>query len=142
MTDRLNWFREARYGMFIHWGLYSELAGYWDGKRYDSIAEWIMHYARIPVAEYKKLMHTFNPVNFNAEEWVAHAKSFGVKYLCITAKHHEGFAMFDSKVTDYTIMHTPFGRDIVKELADACHRSGIVFCIYYSQKQDWYDPNG
>lgn len=142
MTDRLNWFREARYGMFIHWGLYSELSGYWKGQRYASTAEWIMSYAKIPVAEYKKLKDTFNPVNFNAEEWVAHAKAFGMKYLCITAKHHDGFAMFDSKVTDYTIMHTPFGRDIVKELADACHRNGIVFCVYYSQKQDWYDPNG
>lgn len=141
-SDRLKWFKEARYGMFIHWGLYSELGGYWNGKRYDSIAEWIMSYAKIPVAEYRQMMHHFNPVNFDAEQWVTYAKSFGVKYLCITAKHHEGFCMFDSKVTDYTIMNTPFGRDIVKELADSCHRHGIVFCVYYSQKQDWYDPNG
>ncbi|MGN0979688.1 MAG: alpha-L-fucosidase [Candidatus Avoscillospira sp.] len=142
MSDRMKWFRDARYGMFIHWGLYSQLAGYWNGVRYHSIAEWIMSYAKIPVKEYSQLMHSFNPVDFDAEKWVSYAKSFGVKYLCITAKHHEGFAMFDSKVTDYTIMHTPFGRDIVKELADACHRQGIVFCVYYSQKQDWYDPNG
>ncbi len=142
MPDRLNWFREARYGMFIHFGLYSQLAGYWNGTRYHTIAEWIMKYAEIPVAQYSQLMHSFNPVNFDAEEWVLSAKSFGMKYLCITAKHHEGFALFDSKYSDYTIMHTPFGRDIVKELADACHRHGMVFCVYYSQKQDWHDPNG
>lgn len=142
MTDKTKWFREAHYGLFIHWGLYSELGGIWKEEHLPRNTEWIMRQALIPFAEYKKLADTFNPVCFDAEEWVQQAEDFGCKYLCITAKHHDGFAMYDSAVSDYTIMHTPFGRDIVRELSEACRRHGIVFCVYYSQMQDWADPDG
>ena len=101
-----------------------------------------MRNAQIPLAEYRKLAETFDPVDFDAEAWASAAESFGSKYLCFTAKHHDGFAMYDSKVSDYNIMHTPFGRDVVKELAEACRRHNIKFCLYYSQMQDWEDPDG
>lgn len=142
MSDkRMEWFRDAKYGMFIHWGLYSILAGEWNGGDYSSAAEWIMRNAQIPLAEYRKLAGQFDPIHFNADDWVDRAVEYGAKYLCFTAKHHDGFAMFDSKVSDYNIMHTPFGRDVVKELSEACAKRGIVFCVYYSQMQDWEDPN-
>ncbi|MCI8854427.1 MAG: alpha-L-fucosidase [Lachnospiraceae bacterium] len=140
--EKMKWFREAKYGMFVHWGLYAELGGIWNGRHYPHGTEWIMKYARIPVQEYRKLADVFNPVDFDPEEWVEKAVRYGVKYLCFTAKHHDGFAMYDSKVSDYNIMHTPFGRDVVKELSQACRRHGIIFCVYYSQMQDWEDPNG
>ena len=142
MLQRLNWFEEARYGLFIHWGLYAELGGIWNGKSYPPGTEWIMRRAQIPLEEYKKLADTFNPVDFDAEDWAQKAEDFGCKYLCITAKHHDGFAMFDSAACDYNIMHTPFGRDVVKELSEACRRHSIKFCVYYSQMQDWADPDG
>ena len=142
MADkRMEWFRDAKYGVIIHWGLYSLLAGEWNGGDYSSAAEWIMRNARIPLAEYRKLVDQFDPTEFNADEWVDRAVKYGAKYLCFTTKHHDGFAMFDSKVSDYNIMHTPFGRDVVKELSEACAKRGIVFCLYYSQMQDWEDPN-
>ena len=140
-NDKMEWFRDAKYGMFIHWGLYAQLAGEWQGKDYTPCAEWIMRKAQIPLAEYRKLAETFNPVNFDAEKWVDCAVEYGAKNLCFTAKHHDGFAMYDSKVSDYNIIHTPFGRDVVKELARACEKRGIVFCLYYSQMQDWEDEN-
>ena len=142
MANKMEWFRDAKYGMFIHWGLYSILAGEWNGKDYTPSAEWIMRKAEIPVAEYRKLADVFNPVHFDADRWVDCAVEYGAKYLCFTAKHHDGFAMYDSKVSSYNIMNTPFGRDVVKELADACEKRGIVFCLYYSQMQDWEDENG
>lgn len=142
MTDRLKWFEEARYGLFIHWGLYSSLGGSWKDVQLSRNTEWIMRQAQIPFEEYRKLADTFNPVDFDAEQWVQKAEDFGCRYLCITTKHHDGFAMFDSAVSDYTIMHTPFGRDIVRELSEACHRHDIKFCVYYSQMQDWADPDG
>ena len=114
MKPGMEWFEQARYGLFIHWGLYSELGGIWNGKSYPPGTEWIMRRAQIPYAEYKKLADTFNPVNFDAEDWAQKAEDFGCKYLCITAKHHDGFAMYDSAACDYNIMHTPFGRDVVK----------------------------
>ena len=141
-TERLEWFNAARYGLFIHWGLYAQLGGIWNGVHYPHGTEWIMRNAQIPLAEYRKLAETFNPVDFDAEAWASAAESFGSKYLCFTAKHHDGFAMYDSKVSDYNIMHTPFGRDVVKELAEACRRHNIKFCLYYSQMQDWEDPDG
>lgn len=140
--ERMNWFSEARYGLFIHWGLYSELAGYYKGERYHQIAEWIMKYAQIPLREYRKLADSFNPVHFNARTWVDFAKRAGVKYICITSKHHDGFALFDSKASAYNIMNTPFHRDVIRELSDECHRQGMRFCVYYSQMQDWEDPDG
>ena len=141
MLRRLKWFEDARYGLFIHWGLYAELGGIWNQTAYPGGTEWIMRTAKIPFDSYRKLADTFNPVLFDAEEWASMAESFGVRYVCITSKHHDGFAMFDSKASDYTIMHTPFGRDVIKELSDACRRHGLTFCVYYSQMQDWADPD-
>jgi len=140
---RLNWWRDARFGMFIHWGLYAIPAGFWNGQPIPGIGEWIMYRARIPVAEYEQLAARFNPVQFDAAEWVSLAKRAGQKYIVITAKHHDGFCMFDSAVTDYTIVKaTPFKRDPLKELARECQRQGIRFGFYYSQTQDWHHPNG
>lgn len=140
---RLDWWREAKFGMFIHWGLYAIPAGEWKGEKIPGIGEWIMHRARIPVKEYEQLARQFNPIKFNAAEWVGLAKRAGQKYLVITAKHHDGFCMYDSKVTDYDIVDaTPFGRDPMKELAAECAKQGIKLCFYYSQTQDWHHPDG
>lgn len=140
---RLQWWRDARFGMFIHWGLYAIPAGKWNGQPVEGIGEWIMLRARIPVAEYEQLAGQFNPTKFDADEWVSLAKRAGQKYLTITAKHHDGFCMFDSAVTDYDIVDaTPFGRDPMKELARACQEQGIKLCFYYSQTQDWHHPDG
>jgi len=140
---RLNWWREAKFGMFIHWGLYAIPAGEWKGEKIPGIGEWIMYRARIPVKEYEQLAKQFNPVKFNAAEWVGLAKRAGQKYLVITAKHHDGFCMYDSKETDYDIVDaTPFGRDPMKELAAECAKQGIKMCFYYSQTQDWHHPDG
>jgi alpha-L-fucosidase len=143
-TDpRLDWFREAKFGMFIHWGLYALPAGEWQGRKIPGIGEWIMHRAQIPVAEYEQLAAQFNPVRFDAAEWVRLAKEAGQKYMVITAKHHDGFCLFKSAVTDYnTVDATPFGRDVVQELAEECGRQGLKFGVYYSQTQDWHHPDG
>ena len=138
VQDRLAWFREARFGMFIHWGLYAVPAGEWDGK--TTHGEWIQYQSSIPGAEYEKLAGRFNPVEFDAGKWVSTAKAAGMKYMVITAKHHEGFAMYDSQLTDYDIVDaTPYGRDPLKELAEECRRQGILLCFYYSV-QDWHHP--
>jgi alpha-L-fucosidase len=140
---RLDWFRAARFGMFIHWGLYALPAGVWNGKSIQGIGEWIMLRARVPVAEYERLAGRFNPTSFDTNAWVALAAEAGAKYLVITAKHHDGFCMFKTKLTSYNIVDaTPFGRDPMTELAEACQRHGIRFCFYYSQTQDWHHPNG
>ncbi|MDP0495093.1 MAG: alpha-L-fucosidase [Verrucomicrobiota bacterium JB024] len=147
-TDRLAWWRRARFGLFIHWGPYSLLAGEWQGKRIDDgigygVGEWIMYNAQIPVSEYEQVARAFNPVEFDAEAWASLAARTGQKYLIITAKHHDGFALFDSRASDYNIVEaTGFGRDIIKELAAACRRHGIRFGIYYSHAQDWRHPGG
>lgn len=142
-TDPLAWWRQARFGMFIHWGLYSVAAGYWKGRPIPRLGEWIMHHAQIPLAEYAPLAKRFNPVRFSAEQWVALARQAGMKYMVITAKHHDGFAMYDSACSDYDIVDaTPFGRDPLADLACACRKAGIKLCFYYSQFQDWADPNG
>jgi alpha-L-fucosidase len=137
---RMAWWREAKFGMFIHWGLYSIPAGVWKGQPENGIGEWIMFNMKIPVAEYEPLIHQFNPVKFNAAEWVRIAKAAGQKYIVITSKHHEGFALFDSKVSDYDVMATPFQRDIMKELADEAHKQGIKICWYHSIL-DWHHPD-
>ncbi len=138
--QRLKWWREARFGMFIHWGVYSVPAGEWKGRPIPGIGEWIMNRAKIPVAEYEKLADQFNPVKFNADDFVAVAKNAGMKYIVITSKHHDGFAMFGSKVSRYNIVDaTPFHRDVIKELSVACQRAGIRLCFYYSQTQDWHE---
>jgi alpha-L-fucosidase len=139
----LPWFREARFGMFIHWGLYAIPAGEWRGQQVPGIGEWIMNRARVPVAEYEQLAAQFNPTGFDAREWVSLARRAGQRYLVITAKHHDGFCMFDSALTDYTIVRaTPFGRDPLKELAAECRRQGVKLGFYYSQTQDWHHPGG
>jgi alpha-L-fucosidase len=140
---KMKWFREAKFGLFIHWGLYAIPAGEWKGQPIAGIGEWIMNRAKIPVKEYEQLAGQFNPVKFNAEEWVKLAVDAGMKYIVITSKHHDGFAMFHSKVSKYNIYDaTPFKRDPLKELSEACARHGIRFGFYYSQAQDWHEPNG
>ncbi len=140
---RLDWWREAKFGMFIHWGLYAIPAGEWNGQKIPGIGEWIMYRARIPVAEYEPLAKQFNPVKFNAAEWVSLAKKAGQKYLVITSKHHDGFCMYKSDLTDYNIVDaTPFGRDPLKELAVECQKQGLKLGFYYSQTQDWHHPDG
>lgn len=140
---RLKWWHEARFGMFIHWGLYALPAGEWNGKKTSGIGEWIMHDLRIPIKDYEALAKDFNPVKFDAEEWAELAKRAGMKYLVITAKHHDGFCMFDSPSNPYNIVkQTPFKRDPMKELAAACNKRGISMCFYYSQAQDWHAPGG
>ncbi|NUP98365.1 MAG: alpha-L-fucosidase [Armatimonadetes bacterium] len=140
---RLTWWRESRFGMFIHWGLYAVPAGFWKGQECDTIGEWIMHRFKIPIAEYQRLAEQFNPVRFNAAEWVAVAREAGQRYLVITAKHHDGFCLFRSRHTAYNVVDaTPFGRDICAELADECQRQGIKLGFYYSQTQDWHHPGG
>lgn len=140
---KMKWWREARFGMFIHWGLYADPAGEWKGERVSGISEWIMARAEIPVKEYEKLTETFNPDKFDAEAWVKLAKFAGMKYIVITSKHHDGFAMFHSKISKYNIIDaTPFKIDPLKELADACKKHDIRLGFYYSQAQDWHEPGG
>ncbi|HEY9125860.1 MAG TPA: alpha-L-fucosidase [Acidobacteriaceae bacterium] len=140
---RLAWFREARFGMFIHWGLYSIPAGRWDGKEIPGIGEWIMNRASIPVADYKALAPKFNPTKFDAAMIVGLAKAAGMKYIVITSKHHDGFAMFDSKADPFNIVQaTPFKRDPLKELAEECRKQDVKLGFYYSQDQDWTAPGG
>ncbi|MBN1819157.1 MAG: alpha-L-fucosidase [Prolixibacteraceae bacterium] len=142
-NKKMEWWREARFGMFIHWGLYAVPAGEWKGERIPGISEWIMLNAKIPVKEYEKLAEEFNPANFNAEEWVKLAKYAGMKYIVITSKHHDGFAMYHSLASKYNIVDaTPFKRDPLKELADACKKNEIRLGFYYSQAQDWHEPGG
>lgn len=140
---RMKWWREARFGMFIHWGLYAVPAGTWNGKQIGGIGEWIMHQAKIPVKDYAALAGQFNPVKFNADEWVSIAKNAGMKYIIITSKHHDGFAMFRSAASPFNIYDaTPFKRDPLAELAEACRRQGIKLGFYYSEAQDWHHPGG
>ncbi|HZQ55208.1 MAG TPA: alpha-L-fucosidase [Bryobacteraceae bacterium] len=141
--SRLAWFTQAKYGLFIHWGLYAIPAGEWNGKRVPGLGEWIMNRAKIPVHEYEKLAAQWNPTEFNADKWVQLAQDAGMKYMVITSKHHDGFAMFDSKVSSYNVVAaTPFKRDVLKELAAACRKHGMPLGFYYSQSQDWHEPGG
>jgi len=138
--ERMKWWREARFGMFIHWGLYAVPAGTYKGKRIAGIGEWIMERADIPLSEYEQFAKQFNPVKFNADQWVRIAKNAGMKYIVITSKHHDGFCLWDSKVGDYDIMDaTPFKRDILKELSVACKKHGVRLCFYHSI-MDWHHP--
>lgn len=138
---RMEWWRDARFGMFIHWGLYAVPAGEWKGEKIPSIGEWIMQNAHIPVSEYEQLAKQFNPVKFDAEQWVQIAKNAGMKYIVITSKHHDGFCLWDSKYTDYDVVDaTPFKRDILGELSEACRKNGIKMCFYHSI-MDWHHPD-
>ena len=142
MTNR-EWFKQAQFGMMIHWGLYSLPAGEWKGRRMEDIGEWAQEYFRIPNAEYARLASAFNPIMFNADEWVDLAIDAGMKYMVFTSKHHDGFAMFKSEVSKYNIVDaTPFGRDVTAELAEACYKKGLKFGLYYSQDLDWSHPHG
>lgn len=142
-NGRMNWWKDAKFGMFIHWGVYSVPAGMYEGKQVDGIGEWIMNRAKIPTATYKQYAKQFNPVKYNPEAWVKMAKDAGMKYIVITSKHHDGFAMFDSKVTNWDVVDaTPYGKDIVKPLVEACHKQGMKIGFYYSQAQDWNHPGG
>ncbi|WP_411825233.1 alpha-L-fucosidase [Luteolibacter sp. AS25] len=143
--SHMEWWRDARYGMFIHWGLYSIPGGEWKGEDYGkeaggASAEWLMNSAKIPGKEYREtLAPQFNPTEFDAEKWVSTAKAAGMKYIVITSKHHDGFCLFDTDATDYNVMDaTPFKRDIIKELADECAKQDMKFGVYYSQFKDWY----
>ncbi|MCL4833660.1 MAG: alpha-L-fucosidase [Caldilineaceae bacterium] len=143
-TDpRLDWWRADKFGLFIHWGLYAIPAGIWKGRAIPGIGEWIMHRAQIPVAEYEQLAAQFNPVQFDAAAWVAMAKQAGMKYIVITSKHHDGFCLFQSAQTNYNIVDaTPFGRDVLAELAAECKKQDMRLGFYYSQTQDWHHPGG
>ena len=141
--QRMQWWREARFGMFIHWGVYSVPAGTYHGEQSKHIGEWIMRDYNIPVAEYASYTKEFNPTNFNAQAWVQLAKAAGMKYIVITAKHHDGFAMFHTHTDGYNIYDaTPWKHDPIKELGDAARAAGLKFGVYYSQAQDWHHPGG
>lgn len=144
---RLEWWRDARFGMFIHWGLYSEAAGYWGGSATENggmsrgAGEWIMNDMRIPRDQYATLAARFDPVNFNADTWVRIAKQAGMKYLVITSKHHDGFCMFKTTATPYNVVNaTPWHTDPLAALSQACRRQGVKFCVYYSI-MDWHSPD-
>ena len=135
---RMEWWRDARFGMFIHWGLYAIPAGAWNGV--DTYGEWIRHSAKIPLETYDRFQKQFDPQKFDAREWVKMAKNAGMRYIVITTKHHDGFCMFNTNETSFNIMETPFGRDVMDELADACREEGIRLCFYYSI-MDWHHPD-
>ncbi|WP_440671862.1 alpha-L-fucosidase [Chitinophaga sp. 22321] len=141
--QRMQWWRDARLGMFIHWGDYAQLAGNYKGQQVGRGGEWIMNRGKIPVLEYQQYAKQFNPVKYDADAWVKTAKDAGMKYIVITAKHHDGFAMFKSGASKWNIVDaTPYGKDVLKPLAAACKKYGIKLGFYYSQAQDWNNPGG
>lgn len=137
---RMGWWREARFGMFIHWGIYSIPGGIWKDRETKATGEWIMCNSKIPLAEYKQLVKQFNPVKYNPDEWIRTAKAAGMHYIVITSKHHDGFCLWDSKYTEYDVMSTPYGKDLLKPLSEACKRYGIKLCFYHSI-MDWQHSN-
>lgn len=139
-AKRMQWFEQARFGMFIHWGLYSVPAGQWEGRDDGGAGEWILNNRKIDPVVYEKFRDVFNPVNFDADKWVSIAKNAGMKYIVITSKHHEGFGMWPSKQSDWNIGHTQFHRDPLKELSIACRKQGIKLCFYHSI-MDWHNPD-
>jgi alpha-L-fucosidase len=141
--ERMQWWREARFGMFIHWGVYSVPAGTWNGRQIGSIGEWIMNRGKIPVADYQAMAKQFNPVKYDPDAWVKMAKDAGMKYIVITSKHHDGFALFETKASKWNVVDaTAYGKDLLKPLAEACKKYGIRLGFYYSQAQDWNNPGG
>ena len=140
-NDPIQWFQDAKLGMFVHWGLYSQTAGEWKGHPTRG-GEHFMLYERIPLKEYALIANDFNPTEFDAEKWVKTAKDAGIKYIVYTTKHHDGFAMYDSKCSDYNIVkRTPYAKDPLKELAEACRKEGVKLGLYYSLGRDWEDPD-
>ncbi|SDJ11192.1 alpha-L-fucosidase [Pedobacter sp. ok626] len=142
--ERMAWWRDAKFGMFIHWGVYAQFAGVYKGhEQLRGGAEWIMNRSKIPVAEYQEMAKSFNPVKYDPDAWVKMAKEAGMKYIIITAKHHDGFALFNSKASKWDITDaTPYGKDLLTPLAAACKKYGIKLGFYYSQAQDWNNPGG
>lgn len=138
LAERMQWWREARFGMFVHWGLYALPAGEWGGE--TGHGEWIRDSARIPLSEYEGLQARFDPVRFDADAWVALAREAGMRYLVVTSKHHDGFALFDSAESEWDVRATPFGRDVLAELSAACARGGVRFAAYHSI-MDWHHPD-
>ena len=139
-AGKMDWWREARFGMFIHWGLYAIPAGDYEGKNYKGIGEWIMKHAGISRQEYEKYAPQFNPVKFDADAWVKMAKQAGMKYIVITSKHHDGFCIFDSPGEYDIVDATPYGKDVLKPLRAACDAHDVKFCTYYSI-MDWHHPS-
>jgi len=140
---RLQWFREAKFGMFIHWGVYAVPAGFYQGQPVKGIGEWIMLRGKIPVATYRGYAKEFNPVKYNPEQWASLAAKAGMKYMVITSKHHDGFALFPSDATDWDVADaTPYRKDLIGPLAAAARQHGLKFGLYYSQAQDWTHPGG
>lgn len=138
--DRMTWWRDAGLGLFIHWGAYAVPAGNYKGKEVDATGEWIMNAAKIPVPEYEEFVHQFNPTGFKALDWIKIAKQAGMKYIVITSKHHDGFCLWDSDISNYDFMDaTPFKIDVIKELSEACKQENIKFGIYHSIL-DWHHP--
>jgi len=142
--ERMAWWRDAKFGMFIHWGIYAQFAGVYNGhEQLRGGAEWIMNRSKIPVAAYQAMAKNFNPLKYDPDAWVKMAKDAGMKYIIITAKHHDGFALFNSKASKWDITDaTPYGKDLLKPLAKACKKYGIKLGFYYSQAQDWNNPGG
>ena len=142
-TPKTQWFQDARFGLFVHWGLYAVPGGEWKGETMGYIGEWLQARFRIPNREYAALADKFNPIEFDADAWVLLAKRAGMRYVVFTAKHHDGFAMYRSAVDSFNIVDaTPFGRDPLKELAEACRKHGLKLGLYYSQDLDWSHPDG
>lgn len=138
---RMAWWREAKFGIFIHWGLYAIPGGVYEGKEHKSYGEWLMHFARIPVEKYEKYAADFNPTDFNADAWVRLARDAGAGYIVFTTKHHDGFCLWDTESTDYNVVDaTPFGRDVLAELAEACRKYDMPLGLYYSI-MDWHHPD-
>jgi alpha-L-fucosidase len=149
--EKADWFREAKFGMFVHFGLYSLLEGSYNGHTlpdksmphgWSWYAEWIQMRLDVPATEYRKLADDFNPTAFDADAWIREAKNAGMRYFVITAKHHDGFALWDSKVSEFTIMNTPYKKDMIAELVAACKKHGMKYGFYYSHWQDWEYPGG
>jgi len=137
---RMGWWRDARFGMFIHWGLYSIPAGSWTGKPYGGASEWLISNANIKIQDWEPLQAQFNPVNYNPKAWARTAKAAGMRYVVITSKHHEGFALWDSPLTNWDIGGTPYGKDLLKPLVNACRAEGLKIGFYYSI-MDWHHPD-
>ncbi|MDF9798606.1 hypothetical protein OKW21_003869 [Catalinimonas alkaloidigena] len=139
--ERMEWWRDAKFGMFIHWGPYAIPAGEYQGEEVEGLSEWIMNTAHIPVEEYEKFSAQFNPTQYEADKWVGIAKNAGMKYIVITSKHHDGFALWDSDVSEYDVMdYAPIQRDLLAELKAACEKHDIKLCFYYSIT-DWHHPD-
>ncbi|WP_428400360.1 alpha-L-fucosidase [Niabella insulamsoli] len=150
-AHRADWFKEAKFGMFIHWGLYSVLGGSYNGHTLPDTsfkngkswyAEWIQQRLEVPKNYYRSLVKEFNPTGFDADAWILEAKRAGMKYFVITAKHHDGFALWDSKVSNYDIASTPYKKDLLGALAQACKKYGLKYGFYYSHCEDWDHPGG